>query len=155
MTLRASRLGLRPLPRLPMQDYEFNPAENEADASATNPNSRRRHVSTSDPRNPGTLDHPWRWIVYGEPPERDPRTGRCNRCTTCKNVAKLGCTSKRDPNPCLGCLGHSPCWGTRPCELWSLLEEGRPQLVRIGNQLLGLETPLQWEMTFQPDMLEV
>ena len=34
------------------------------------------------------------------------------------------------------------------------------QLVRIGNQLLGLETPLQWEMTFQlksqqPDMPEV
>ena len=118
-----AKVPVSPLPPS-MQDYEIKPAEKEADDSARNPDPRRSHVSTSDPRNRGKNDDPWRRTVYGEPPERDPRTGRCNRCTTCKNVAKLGCTSQRDPNPCLGCLRRSPCWGMRPCEFWSLLEEG-------------------------------
>ena len=78
------------------------------------------HEGTPDLQGKHNPGDPWRLTTYG-----GPYTGRCLRCTTCENITKLGCFGQQATNPCSGCLGRSPCWGSRPCVLWSMLEEGR------------------------------
>ena len=100
-----------------------DPLEGKTDNSASTPDSIRHHVSTPATRIRGKIENTWRGP--GRPPDYDPREDRCNRCPACKNAAKLSCVNQRDPNLCLGCSSQSLCWGTRPCELWSILEEAR------------------------------
>ena len=100
-----------------------------------NPDSGRCHVSTSDPHSRDIPGNPWRRTIY-----EGPRAHRCQQCETCKTVSILGCTGRRDPNPCRGCLKHTPCWGTRPCERWSLLEESR-HYSRIALQAYDNPSP--------------